>query len=51
VRKYRLAEALADGRVLRLGVLYLGLVTGRYAVISWPNVLTPPSRHGLPTIL
>ena len=51
VRKYRLAEALADGRVLRLSLLYLGLVTGLYAVISWPNVLTPLSRHGLKIIL
>ena len=35
VRKYRLAEALGDGRVLRLGLLYLGLVTGLYGVTFW----------------
>jgi cyanate permease len=35
VRKYRLAEALGDALVLRLGLLYLGLVTGLYAVTFW----------------
>jgi D-galactonate transporter len=35
VRKYRLGEALANGRVLLLGVLYLGLVTGLYGVTFW----------------
>jgi ACS family tartrate transporter-like MFS transporter len=35
VRKYRLGEALTNGRVLALGVLYLGLVTGLYGVTFW----------------
>jgi ACS family tartrate transporter-like MFS transporter len=35
VRKYRLGEALVNGRVLALGVLYLGLVTGLYGVTFW----------------
>ena len=35
VRKYRLAEALGDALVLRLGLLYLGLVTGLYGVTFW----------------
>jgi MFS transporter, ACS family, tartrate transporter len=35
VRKYRLGEALSNGRVLALGVLYLGLVTGLYGVTFW----------------
>src|SRR5258708_2323636 len=35
VRKYRLGEALANGRVLALGLLYLGLVTGLYGVTFW----------------
>jgi len=35
VRKYRLGEALTDGRVLSLSVLYLGLVTGLYGVTFW----------------
>ncbi len=35
VRKYRLGEALTDGRVLALSVLYLGLVTGLYGVTFW----------------
>jgi MFS transporter, ACS family, tartrate transporter len=34
VRRYRLGEALANGRVLVLGVLYFGLVTGLYGVMS-----------------
>jgi ACS family tartrate transporter-like MFS transporter len=32
VRQYRLGEALTNGRVLALAVLYLGLVTGLYGV-------------------
>jgi MFS transporter, ACS family, tartrate transporter len=35
VRTYRLGEALANGRVLALGLLYLGLVTGLYGVTFW----------------
>jgi ACS family tartrate transporter-like MFS transporter len=35
VRRYRLGEALANGRVLLLGVLYFGLVTGLYGVTFW----------------
>jgi ACS family tartrate transporter-like MFS transporter len=35
VRRYRLGEALTNGRVLALGVLYLGLVTGLYGVTFW----------------
>jgi MFS family permease len=35
VRKYRLGEALLNGRVLALSVLYLGLVTGLYGVTFW----------------
>ena len=35
VRKFRLGEALSNGRVLALGVLYLGLVTGLYGVTFW----------------
>jgi D-galactonate transporter len=35
VRKYRLREALTNGRVLMLGVLYFGLVTGLYGVTFW----------------
>jgi ACS family tartrate transporter-like MFS transporter len=35
VRKYRLGEALTNGRVLALGGLYLGLVTGLYGVTFW----------------
>ena len=35
VRKYRLGEALANGRVLALSLLYLGLVTGLYGVTFW----------------
>jgi ACS family tartrate transporter-like MFS transporter len=35
VRKFRLAEALTDGRVLLLGMLYFGLVTGLYGVTFW----------------
>jgi MFS transporter, ACS family, tartrate transporter len=35
VRKYRLGEALTDGRVLALAILYLGLVTGLYGVTFW----------------
>jgi ACS family tartrate transporter-like MFS transporter len=35
VRHYRLGEALADGRVLALALLYLGLVTGLYGVTFW----------------
>jgi ACS family tartrate transporter-like MFS transporter len=34
-RKYRLGEALMNSRVLLLGVLYLGLVTGLYGVTFW----------------
>jgi MFS transporter, ACS family, tartrate transporter len=34
-RKYRLGEALMNGRVLLLGVLYLGLVTSLYGVTFW----------------
>ena len=41
VRRYRLGEALADGRVLALSVLYLGLVTGLYGVTFWlPQIVT-----------
>jgi len=35
VRRYRLGEALTNGRVLALSVLYLGLVTGLYGVTFW----------------
>jgi ACS family tartrate transporter-like MFS transporter len=35
VRSYGLGEALMDGRVLALAVLYLGLVTGLYGVTFW----------------
>ncbi len=35
VRKYRLGEALTNGRVLALSALYLGLVTGLYGVTFW----------------
>jgi ACS family tartrate transporter-like MFS transporter len=35
VRKYRLGEALTNDRVLLLGVLYFGLVTGLYGVTFW----------------
>ena len=35
VRKYALGEALVNGRVLALGLLYLGLVTGLYGVTFW----------------
>jgi ACS family tartrate transporter-like MFS transporter len=35
MRKYRLAEALTNPRVLLLGVLYFGLVTGLYGVTFW----------------
>jgi MFS transporter, ACS family, tartrate transporter len=35
VRKYRLGEALTNGRVLLLGLLYFGLVTGLYGVTFW----------------
>ena len=34
-RKYRLGEALRDGRVLLLSLIYLGLVTGLYGVTFW----------------
>ncbi|HEY6258230.1 MAG TPA: MFS transporter [Xanthobacteraceae bacterium] len=35
LRKFRLGEALLNGRVLLLAVLYLGLVTGLYGVTFW----------------
>jgi nitrate/nitrite transporter NarK len=35
VRKYGLGEALTNGRVLALSLLYLGLVTGLYGVTFW----------------
>jgi MFS transporter, ACS family, tartrate transporter len=35
VRKYQLGEALTDGRVLSLSVLYFGLVSGLYGVTFW----------------
>jgi MFS family permease len=41
VRRYRLGEALTNGRVLALAVLYLGLVTGLYGVTFWlPQIVT-----------
>jgi ACS family tartrate transporter-like MFS transporter len=41
VRQYRLGEALTNGRVLALAVLYLGLVTGLYGVTFWlPQIVT-----------
>jgi MFS transporter, ACS family, tartrate transporter len=40
VRKYRLGEALTDGRVLSLSVLYFGLVSGLYGVTFWlPQII------------
>jgi MFS family permease len=40
IRKYRLGEALTNGRVLALSVLYLGLVTGLYGVTFWlPQII------------
>ncbi len=35
VRKFRLGEALIEGRVLLLALVYFGLVTGLYGVTFW----------------